>query len=99
MRLMDNLHRYSAPNATLYDAVTAPLLRRFFRRVAGDIAELAPQGRVLEVGAGPGRLAATLAKLAPDVRVAGVDIAPTWWSAPASWQPDPAWPTELPWGR
>jgi ubiquinone/menaquinone biosynthesis C-methylase UbiE len=76
MRLMDNLHRYSAPNATLYDAVTAPLLRRFFRRVAGDIAELAPQGRVLEVGAGPGRLAATLAKLAPDVRVAGVDIAP-----------------------
>jgi SAM-dependent methyltransferase len=75
-RLVNNLHRYSAPNATLYDAVTAPLLRRFFRRVAGELAELAPQGRVLEVGAGPGRLAATLATLAPGVRVTGVDIAP-----------------------
>jgi hypothetical protein len=28
-RLVENLHRYSAPTATLYDAVTAPLLRRF----------------------------------------------------------------------
>jgi Methyltransferase domain len=74
-RLVENLHRYSAPNATVYDAVTAPLLRGFFRRVAGDLAELAPQGRVLEVGAGPGRLAATLAKLAPGVRVTGVDVA------------------------
>jgi ubiquinone/menaquinone biosynthesis C-methylase UbiE len=75
-RLVEDLHRYSAPNASLYDTVTAPLLRRCFRRVADDIAELAPHGRVLEVGAGPGRLAATLAKLAPDVRVTGVDIAP-----------------------
>ena len=31
---------------------------------------------MLEVGAGPGRLAAALAKLAPGVRVTGVDIAP-----------------------
>jgi SAM-dependent methyltransferase len=75
-RLVENLRRYSAPTATIYDAVTAPLLRRFFRRVAGDLAELAPEGRILEVGAGPGRLAATLAKLAPGVRVTGVDIAP-----------------------
>jgi hypothetical protein len=50
---VENLHRYSAPTATLYDTVTAPLLRRFLRRVAGDLAQLAPQGRILEVGAGP----------------------------------------------
>jgi predicted RNA methylase len=75
-RSLEDLHCYSAPNATLYDAATAPLLRRFFRKVAGNIAELAPQGRVLKVGAGPGRLATTLAKLAPGVRVIGVDVAP-----------------------
>jgi ubiquinone/menaquinone biosynthesis C-methylase UbiE len=75
-RLVENVHRYSAPTASLYDAVTAPLLGGFFTRVAGDLAKLAPQGRVLEVGSGPGRLAARLAKIAPGVRVIGVDIAP-----------------------
>jgi SAM-dependent methyltransferase len=75
-RLAENLHRYSAPNATLYDAVTAPLFGRFFPRVAADLAELAPRAHVLEVGAGPGRLAAMLAQVAPDVQVTGVDIAP-----------------------
>jgi SAM-dependent methyltransferase len=75
-RLVENVHRYSAPTARLYDAVTAPLLGGFFTRVAGDLAKLAPQGRVLEVGSGPGRLAARLAKIAPGVRVIGVDIAP-----------------------
>jgi hypothetical protein len=33
-------------------AVTAPLLGGFFTRVAHDIAELAPQARVLEIGSG-----------------------------------------------
>jgi SAM-dependent methyltransferase len=75
-RLVENVHRYSAPTARLYDAVTAPFLGRFFRRVAGDLAALAPQGRVLEVGSGPGRLATILATVAPGVRVTGVDIAP-----------------------
>jgi SAM-dependent methyltransferase len=75
-RLVANLHRYSAPSASLYDAVTAPLLRRFFTRIAGDLATLAPHARVLEVGSGPGRLAATIAKTAPGVQVTGVDITP-----------------------
>jgi SAM-dependent methyltransferase len=75
-RLVKNLRRYSAPSATVYDTVTAPLLRRFLERVAGNLVELAPHGQVLEVGSGPGRLAVTLAKLAPGVRVTGVDLAP-----------------------
>jgi ubiquinone/menaquinone biosynthesis C-methylase UbiE len=74
--LVENVHRYSAPTARLYDAVTAPLLGRFFGRVAADIGTLAPEGRLLEIGSGPGRLAATLARVAPGVRVTGVDIAP-----------------------
>jgi len=75
-RLLKNLRRYSAPNATFYDALTAPLLGGFFTRAARELAELAPRARVLEVGSGPGRLATRLAELAPDVRVTGVDISP-----------------------
>ena len=75
-RLLENLRRYSAPNATFYDALTAPMLGGFFTRAARGVAELAPRARVLEVGSGPGRLATRLAELAPDVRVTGVDISP-----------------------
>src|SRR5215208_6316990 len=75
-RFVENFRRYSAPNATLYDAVTSPLFGGFFGRVATDLAELAPSGEVLEVGSGPGRLAARLAELAPGVQITGVDISP-----------------------
>lgn len=75
-RFVENFRRYSAPNATLYDAVTAPLFGGFFGRVATELAELAPSGEVLEIGSGPGRLAARLAELAPGVQLTGVDISP-----------------------
>jgi SAM-dependent methyltransferase len=75
-RLVENFRRYSAPNATLYDAVTAPLFGGFFGRLATELAAFAPRGQVLEVGSGPGRLAARLAELAPGVQVTGVDISP-----------------------
>ena len=75
-RFVENFRRYSAPNATLYDAVTAPVFGGFFGRVATEVAELTPQGEVLEVGSGPGRLAARLAELAPGVQLTGVDISP-----------------------
>jgi SAM-dependent methyltransferase len=73
---VENWRRYSAPNATLYDAVTAPLLSGFFGRVATDLSGFALRGQVLEVGSGPGRLAVKLAELAPGVQVTGVDISP-----------------------
>src|SRR5947208_10289706 len=72
----EHAHGQAMPHARLYDAVTAPLIGRFFARVARDLAALSPRARVLEVGSGPGRLAAKLATLAPEVRVTGVDIAP-----------------------
>src|SRR6266545_2133551 len=75
-RLLQNVHRYSAPSVPLYDTVSTPLIGRFFTRRARELAELAPRARVLEVGSGPGRLAAKLATLAPEVRVTGLDIAP-----------------------
>ena len=73
---VENFRRYSAPNATLYDAVTAPFLGGFFGRVATDLAGVVPRGEVLEVGSGPGRLAVKLAEVAPGVQVTGVDISP-----------------------
>jgi SAM-dependent methyltransferase len=75
-RLLENLHRYSAPSAGLYDALAAPVLAGFFRRVAADLVTVDPHTDVLEVGSGPGRLAVTLAALAPEVHVTGVDITP-----------------------
>jgi SAM-dependent methyltransferase len=75
-RLWDNLRRYSAPSANLYDAFAGSMLAGFYAEVAHELAGLAPQGRVLEVGSGPGRLAAKLAELAPEVRVIGIDITP-----------------------
>src|SRR5215218_2319942 len=73
-RLLDNLRRYSAPNAVIYDALTALVLDGFYTRTARELVEIAPRERVLEVGSGPGRLATRLAELAPGVRVTGVDI-------------------------
>lgn len=75
-RLVENLHRYSAPNVAIYDAFAAAALKGFFTSVAQGLAELSPRDRVLEVGSGPGRLAVKLAEVAPDVRVTGVDITP-----------------------
>jgi SAM-dependent methyltransferase len=75
-RLVGNLRRYSAPSASLYDAASSLLLRRFFIRVAGELADLAPRAHVLEIGSGPGRLAVILAEVAPEVRVTGVDVTP-----------------------
>src|SRR5262249_24946473 len=69
-------HRHSAPPLHVYDPFAAVVLNGFFSRVAHDFAELSPGAQVLEVGSGPGRLAARLAELAPYVRVTGIDITP-----------------------
>jgi ubiquinone/menaquinone biosynthesis C-methylase UbiE len=57
-----------------YD-IMARLLRRLYRRIAEDVALVAPpDGAVLDVGTGPGVLLAEIARARPDVRVTGVDL-------------------------
>lgn len=55
--------------------IMARLLRRVYRRIAEDVALVAPPGgAVLDVGTGPGVLLAEIARARPDVRVTGVDL-------------------------
>ncbi len=75
-RVLQNLHRYSAPGARIYDAISAPVLGPFFAAVAHDLTVVSPHASVLEVGSGPGRLATAIARLAPEARVVGLDVAP-----------------------
>lgn len=51
--------------------------RRFYRRIARDVARLTPDGgHVLDVGTGPGMLLLEIARSRPDLRATGVDLEP-----------------------
>jgi SAM-dependent methyltransferase len=68
--------RFSAPSVALYDAGASALLGGFFDLVASEVVDRCEAGSVLEIGGGPGHLALRLARLAPGLRVVGVDIDP-----------------------
>jgi SAM-dependent methyltransferase len=69
-----NVRDFDLPSAGAYDALVATVLEGFYARVAGEVAAAHPRGNLLEVGSGPGRLAARLAQEAPGVTLTGVDI-------------------------
>jgi ubiquinone/menaquinone biosynthesis C-methylase UbiE len=66
---------FSGRHSRVYDLVARRLLRRVYRRLAADIADIAPVGAtVLDIGTGPGVLLVELARRRLDVRVLGVDL-------------------------
>jgi len=68
---------FQGRGSRLYNVVATRLLRGVYRRLAQDVAEVAPEGAaVLDVGTGPGVLLAELARLRPDLRVTGVYLSP-----------------------
>jgi SAM-dependent methyltransferase len=72
-------HTRSTPGAGWYDAIFAGPLRGLAQHVAADLMVMIaddPSGDVLEIGPGPGVLAVELARLAPSVRINGIDIDP-----------------------
>ena len=69
-----NVRAFDLPSAGTYDALVATILEGFYARVAGEVAAAHPDGKLLEVGSGPGRLAVRLAREAPGVTLTGVDI-------------------------
>jgi SAM-dependent methyltransferase len=63
-------------DAVLYDALSRLLLGQLHRRIAADVAAVAPDGaRVLEVGCGPGHLSVQLAGQ-HRLQVTGLDLDP-----------------------
>src|SRR5918994_5239889 len=69
-----NVRAFDLPSAGAYDALVAAVLEGFYARVAGEVAAAHQDGKLLEVGSGPGRLAVRLAREAPGMTLTGVDI-------------------------
>ena len=75
-RARANVEAFDLPSARLYDLTTGPLFESLFARIGEETAVAFPRGELLEIGCGPGRLAARLARRAPELRLTGVDISP-----------------------
>jgi ubiquinone/menaquinone biosynthesis C-methylase UbiE len=73
-RIFANVRAFDLPTAGLYDALVGSALGGFYDRVAEEVADAMPDGRLLEVGSGPGRLAVRLVRSAPGLIVTGVDL-------------------------
>jgi ubiquinone/menaquinone biosynthesis C-methylase UbiE len=66
---------FEGRGSRIYDVMARRLLRRVYRRLADELAGVAPRGgTVLDVGTGPGVLLAELAGRRPDLELAGVDL-------------------------
>ncbi len=73
------MHRHDVAfegrHSRFYDFFARRVLRRVYRRLALDIARLAPpQAHLLDVGTGPGVLLMELAVHRPDLRLTGIDL-------------------------
>jgi len=66
---------FQGRSARIYDLVSRRVLRGMYRRLAADVAGVAPDGgTVLDIGTGPGVLLVELAARRPDLRLTGVDL-------------------------
>jgi len=74
MGLRLNMERIPAPFASIYEKACRLVVERYYRRVAEEIVSEFKEGRLLDLGTGPGYLPIEIAKKAPLVRVVGVDL-------------------------
>ena len=65
------------PGSVLYNALSgSEIFLRHYELVAHDVAHYGTAQRLLDIGAGPGRLLLALRKTLPDTELVGVDISP-----------------------
>lgn len=70
-----NLRRYSMPSAGIYDRVTGFLFRKRYDAIAREIVAAAPpNAAILDAGCGPGEILVRVARLAPSLRLTGLDV-------------------------
>ena len=66
---------FTGRGSRVYDVVMVRLTRRLYKRVIADLAALGlVEGKVLDVGTGPGTLVRELARRLPGLRVYGIDL-------------------------
>ncbi|MGH8836969.1 MAG: class I SAM-dependent methyltransferase [Actinomycetes bacterium] len=66
---------FQGRSSWIYDLVSRRVLRGMYRRLAADVAGVAPDGgAVLDIGTGPGVLLVELAARRPDLTLTGVDL-------------------------
>lgn len=66
---------FEGRSSRIYDFVAGRLMRGVYRRIAEDIALVAPtNAAVLDIGAGPGTLITEITRLRSDLRITGVDL-------------------------
>jgi len=66
---------FQGRSSRIYDLVSRRVLRGLYRRLATDVAGVAPNGgAVLDIGTGPGVLLVELAARRPDLRLTGLDL-------------------------
>ena len=65
---------FTGRGTRIYDVTMVRLTRRLFQRVVADIARVQSEGKVLDVGTGPGTLARELARCEPQLQVYGIDL-------------------------
>jgi ubiquinone/menaquinone biosynthesis C-methylase UbiE len=66
---------FEGRSTRFYDVVARRFLRGVYRRIAEDIALVAPKdAAVLDIGTGPGALVAQIMQLRPDLHITAIDL-------------------------
>lgn len=60
--------------AALYNKMAVRAIDSYYRKVAKEIVAETTQGKILDIGTGPGYLPIEIAKMAPDVDIVGIDL-------------------------
>ncbi|HEX2923609.1 MAG TPA: class I SAM-dependent methyltransferase [Chloroflexota bacterium] len=75
-RMVESWRYSSMPSARTYDAMAGAVMRPFYDAVAREVTAARPEGRLLDVGCGPGWLERSLSQVAPHTEIVGVDVDP-----------------------